>query len=57
MPLSGTIIEFNESLEDEPEMVNEDPYGKGWMIKIQLDNEAQISELLDEDAYNQIIGA
>ena len=57
MPLSGTIIEFNESLEDEPEMVNEDPYGKGWMIKIQLDNEAQISELLDADAYNQIIGA
>ena len=57
MPLSGTNIEFNESLEDEPEMVNEDPYGKGWMIKIQLDNEAQISELLDEDAYNQIIGA
>ena len=57
MPLSGTIIEFNESLEDEPEMVNEDPYGKGWMIKIQLDNEAQIRALLDEDAYNQIIGA
>ena len=57
MPLSGTIIEFNESLEDEPEIVNEDPYGKGWMIKIQLDNEAQISELLDADAYNQIIGA
>ena len=57
MPLSGTIIEFNEALEDEPEMVNEDPYGKGWMIKIQLDNEAQISELLDQDAYNQIIGA
>ena len=57
MPLSGTIIEFNESLEDEPEMVNEDPYGKGWMIKIQLDNEVQISELLDADAYNQIIGA
>jgi glycine cleavage system H protein len=57
MPLSGTIIEFNEFLEDEPEMVNEDPYGKGWMIKIQLDNEAQISELLDADAYNQIIGA
>ena len=57
MPLSGTIIEFNESLEDVPEMVNEDPYGKGWMIKIQLDNETQIRELLDADAYNQIIGA
>tara|TARA_B100000767_G_scaffold231331_1_gene222722 strand:- start:3770 stop:4150 length:381 start_codon:yes stop_codon:yes gene_type:complete len=55
MPLSGTIIEFNESLEDEPEMVNEDPYGKGWMIKIQLDNEGQISELLDAEAYKQLI--
>lgn len=37
MPLSGTIIEFNETLEDEPELINDDPYGKGWMIKIKLD--------------------
>ena len=57
MPLSGTIIEFNESLEDEPEMVNEDPYGKGWMIKIQLDNPAEASELLDAAAYKELIGA
>ena len=57
MPLSGTIIEFNESLEDEPEMVNEDPYGKGWMINIKLDNPAEASELLDAAAYKELIGA
>jgi len=56
MPLSGTIIEFNESLEDEPEMVNEDPYGKGWMIKIKLDNPAEAGELLDAAAYKELIG-
>ena len=57
MPLSGTVIEFNESLEDEPEMVNEDPYGKGWMIKIQLDAPEEASELLDAAAYKELIGA
>jgi glycine cleavage system H protein len=57
MPLSGTIIEFNESLKDEPEMVNEDPYGKGWMIKIKLDNPAEASELLEAAAYKELIGA
>jgi glycine cleavage system H protein len=57
MPLSGSIIEFNESLEDEPELVNEDPYGKGWMIKIKLDDAAQVNELLDSSAYNELIGA
>ena len=57
MPLSGTIIEFNESLEDEPEVVNEDPYGKGWMIKIQLDAPEEASELLDAAAYKKLIGA
>ena len=57
MPLSGTIIEFNESLEDEPEMVNEDPYGKGWMIKIKLDNPAEASKLVEAAAYKELIGA
>ena len=57
MTLSGSIIEFNESLEDEPELVNEDPYGKGWMIKIKLDDAAQVNELLDSSAYNELIGA
>ena len=57
MPLSGSIIELNESLEDEPELVNEDPYGKGWMIKIKLDDAAQVNELLDSSSYNELIGA
>jgi len=56
MPLSGEIIEFNESLETEPEQVNQDAYGAGWMIKIQLSDTSQIDELLDAEAYKQIIG-
>lgn len=56
MPLSGEIIEFNESLETEPEQVNQDPYGAGWMIKIQLSDTAQLDELLDAEAYKALIG-
>ncbi|MDP5106530.1 MAG: glycine cleavage system protein GcvH [Polaribacter sp.] len=55
MPLSGEVIEFNEGLEDEPELVNTDPYGKGWMIKIALSNTSQIENLLDAEAYKKII--
>ena len=55
MPLSGEILEWNEALEDEPELINEDPYGKGWMIKIKVSDTAQIEELLTVDAYNEII--
>lgn len=58
MPLSGTIIEFNETLEDEPELINDDPYGKGWMIKIKLDTSSiETSELLDAKSYKELIGA
>lgn len=57
MPLSGEIIEFNEFLEEAPETVNSDPYGKGWMIKIQLTELSQIDDLLDVEAYKEIIGA
>ena len=57
MPLSGEIIEFNAFLEDAPETVNSDPYDKGWMIKIQLTDEGQIEDLLDAEAYKEIIGA
>lgn len=57
MPLSGEVIEFNESLEDEPEKVNSDPYGDGWMIKIKLADLSQIDNLLSADAYKDIIGA
>jgi len=57
MPLSGEIIEFNESLEDAPEKVNTDAYGDGWMIKIKMSNDSEISGLLDASGYKEIIGA
>ncbi len=57
LPVSGEIIEFNESLEDEPEKVNEDPYGEGWMIKVKISDKSQLDNLLDADAYKAIIGA
>ena len=56
LPLSGEIIEFNESLESDPEKVNKDPYGEGWMIKIKLSNPDEIVNLLDDAAYKKIIG-
>lgn len=56
-PLSGEIIEFNDSLESEPEKVNADPYGDGWMIKIKISNPDEIEELLDDAAYKEVIGA
>jgi len=57
LPLSGEIIAFNDSLESEPEVVNSDPYGAGWMIKIKLSDPSEIDGLLDEAAYKEIIGA
>ena len=57
LPLSGEIIEFNEDLEAEPEAVNADAYGAGWMIKIKIANPDEVSELLDADGYAAIIGA
>ena len=55
MPLSGEVTTFNETLEDEPELVNTDPYGKGWMIKIEISNSSQIDNLLDAEAYQNLI--
>jgi len=55
-PLSGEIIEFNEALEDEPEVVNSDPYGKGWMVKIKLSNPEEVSDLLSDADYKELIG-
>ncbi len=55
MPVSGKVEEFNAELEANPELVNEDPYGKGWMIKIAMDEGADLSELLDAAAYEEII--
>lgn len=55
-PLSGEIIEFNEALEDEPEVVNSDPYGKGWMVKIKLNSPEEVNELLSAADYKELIG-
>lgn len=57
LPLSGEIIEFNTLLEDEPEKVNSDPYGEGWMIKIKISDTSQIDKLLTADAYKELVGA
>jgi glycine cleavage system H protein len=54
MPISGEIIEINEKLESEPELVNNDPYGEGWMVKIKCDNISQLDDLLDLDAYESL---
>lgn len=56
LPLSGEIVEFNESLEDEPEKVNSDPYGEGWMVKIKFSDESQVGDLLSADDYKAIVG-
>ena len=55
MPLSGEVVEFNEGLEDDPELVNTDPYGKGWMIKIAISDSSQIENLLDAKEYQDLI--
>tara|TARA_R110002073_G_scaffold108336_9_gene243596 strand:- start:23880 stop:24260 length:381 start_codon:yes stop_codon:yes gene_type:complete len=55
MPLTGEVVEFNEALEDEPEMVNKDPYGNGWMIKLSIADESQVEDLLDAAAYQSLI--
>ena len=57
MPLSGEVLEFNAALEDTPESVNDDPYISGWMIKVKIEDPSQISDLLDFDAYKQLIKA
>ena len=57
MPLSGKIIEFNTALEDDPELVNKDPYGEGWMIKIELSDESELENLMDAKTYAETIDA
>lgn len=56
MPLNGTIVAVNEDLVDNPEVVNEDPYGEGWMIKVELEDPSSINNLLDAAAYKELIG-
>lgn len=55
MPISGEIIALNETLEDTPEMVNEDPYGAGWMVKVQCNDLSQLDNLLDAEAYTSLV--
>jgi glycine cleavage system H protein len=57
LPIAGEIIEFNESLEDEPEKVNSDPYGDGWMIKVKMSDASQADDLLSAKEYEEIIGS
>lgn len=56
MPVGGKVIEFNEELADAPEKVNSDPYGEGWIIKIEVTNAAEMDNLLDAEGYKAIIG-
>lgn len=57
LPMTGEIIEFNEDLESNPETVNSDPYGAGWMVKVKVSDLSQLDELLDSEAYASLIGA
>ena len=55
-PISGKIVEVNEELEDSPEFVNESPYEKAWMVKIEISDDSQLEELLSADQYSEMIG-
>ena len=55
LPVAGEVLEFNEELECEPELVNKDPYGKGWIVKIKISDETELDGLLNADAYKAII--
>ena len=56
MPVSGEVLEFNEMLETEPVLINTDPYGEGWIIKVQLSNPAELDDLLEAEQYKQLLG-
>ena len=57
MPVTGTVLEINSELNDNPELVNSDPYGKGWMVKVSLSELGEIEDLLTADAYQALVGA
>ncbi|MGM0620767.1 MAG: glycine cleavage system protein GcvH [Bacteroidota bacterium] len=57
MPVGGEVAEVNEALEDEPEIVNKDPYGKGWMVKIKIDDSSELDDLMSADDYKKMIEA
>jgi glycine cleavage system H protein len=56
MPVSGEVVEVNPALEASPEVVNKDPYGEGWMIKVKLAEPAEVNDLMDADGYEKLIG-
>lgn len=56
MPLTGEIIEFNSTLEEKPELVNEDPFNEGWMIKMKISDSAEVEALLNAEGYKELIG-
>ncbi|MDT8393014.1 MAG: glycine cleavage system protein GcvH [Bacteroidales bacterium] len=57
MPVNGEVLEFNAKLEDTPEIVNKDPYGEGWIIKIKMTDASEVDKLLDADAYKALVEA
>ncbi len=57
LPLSGEIVEFNDSLETNPEKVNSDPYGEGWMVKVKISDPSEVANLLSSEQYKELIGA
>ena len=56
MPINGEVLSFNKKLEDEPELINTDPYGEGWVIKIAISDVKELDELLDASAYQELVG-
>jgi len=56
IPISGSIIEINDKLESEPEFINSDPYGEGWIVKIKISNPSEINSLLSDNDYKKLIG-
>ncbi len=57
IPITGEVLEFNEDVDDEPELINSDPYGKAWIVKVKVANPEELSELLTAEAYKSLIGA
>lgn len=56
MPISGEVLEMNPKIEESPEVVNSDPYGEGWMIKVKISDASEVDDLLDVDAYKEAAG-
>ncbi len=57
MPVSGNVIQINDKLEEKPDLINKDPYGEGWLIKLEVDDVSQVKSLMDAEAYKKMIEA